>query len=60
VVKRKDGSWSPLEVTSKTASKVEQLAKESEIRQSGGVFVRNPQTRQLVELADISRVIRVE
>ncbi|MDU8544987.1 hypothetical protein [Pseudomonas syringae group sp. J248-6] len=60
VVKRKDGSWSPVKVTSKTADKTSQITKESEIRQMGGTFVRDPETKQLVELSDISRIVRVK
>ncbi|MCF5737410.1 type IV secretion protein Rhs, partial [Pseudomonas syringae] len=60
VVKRKDGSWSPVEVTSKTADKTSQITKESEIRQMGGTFVRDPKTKQLVELSNVSRIVRVK
>ncbi len=60
VVRRKDGSWSPIEVTSKTAEKTAQIAKESDIQQVGGVFVRNSKTKELVELSDVSRIIRVK
>ncbi len=60
VVKRSDGSWQPIEVTSKTADKTLQLIKEQEIREAGGMFVRNPKTKELIEVSDISRLIRVK
>ncbi|EAS1759918.1 type IV secretion protein Rhs, partial [Salmonella enterica] len=60
VVKTKDG-WKGIEVTSKTASKVAQSAKEEIIRASGGGFVRHPVTKELIELSDdISRIIRLD
>jgi uncharacterized protein RhaS with RHS repeats len=59
VVKRADGSWQPIEVTSKTANKTLQLLKESEIREAGGKFVRDPLTKKLIEVSDVSRLIRV-
>lgn len=59
VVKTKDG-WKGIEVTSKTASKVAQSAKEEIIRAAGGGFVRHPVTKDLIELSDdISRIIRL-
>ncbi|MEP8619448.1 hypothetical protein ABKV54_11195 [Enterobacter hormaechei] len=60
VVKTKDG-WKGIEVTSKTASKVAQSAKEEIIRAAGGGFVRHPVTKELIELSDdISRIIRLD
>ncbi len=60
VVKTKDG-WKGIEVTSKTASKIVQSAKEEIIRASGGNFVRHPVTKELIELSyDISRIIRLD
>jgi hypothetical protein len=59
VVKGKDGAWRPVEVTSKTASKDAQIAKEEEIRELGGIFVRDPKAKELIELSGISRLIRV-
>ena len=47
VVKRSDGSWQPIEVTSKTADKTLQLIKEQEIREAGGMFVNYPSYRKL-------------
>nr|WP_250151178.1 RHS repeat-associated core domain-containing protein [Photorhabdus akhurstii] len=58
VIKGQDGKWSPVEITSQTAPKVGQLAKEQRIQQAGGTFVRNPNTRELIEINDISKVIR--
>ncbi|WP_275371727.1 RHS repeat domain-containing protein, partial [Xenorhabdus bovienii] len=58
VIKGQDGKWSPVEITSQTAPKVGQLAKEQRIQQAGGIFVRNPNTRELIEINDISKVIR--
>ncbi|EIV0971666.1 hypothetical protein L7C23_001701 [Salmonella enterica] len=59
VVKTKDG-WKGIEVTSKTASKVAQRAKERAIRDAGGIFVRDPATKELIELDDLSRIIRLD
>ena len=59
VVKRSDGSWQPIEVTSKTADKTLQLIKKQEIREAGGMFVRIPKTKELIEVSDVSRLIRV-
>ncbi|MET3701690.1 RHS repeat-associated protein [Citrobacter sp. UYEF32] len=60
VVKTKDG-WKGIEVTSKTAPKIVQSAKEEIIRASGGNFVRHPVTKELIELSDdISRIIRLD
>lgn len=40
-----------IEVTSVSASKEEQTAKESRIRDAGGTFVRDPDTGQLIDLS---------
>jgi RHS repeat-associated protein len=49
-----------VEVTSKTASKLAQLAKERRIRQLGGTFIRDRVTGELIDLAMVpTRVIRV-
>ncbi|SMB87932.1 RHS repeat-associated core domain-containing protein [Pasteurella testudinis DSM 23072] len=58
VVKGKDGVWRPIEITSKTAPKFEQLAKETRISSIGGTFVRNPITKELIPIEGISKVIR--
>nr|WP_240155428.1 RHS repeat-associated core domain-containing protein [Pantoea multigeneris] len=59
VVKGQDGKWRPVEITSRTTTKDAQLDKELRIHEAGGVFVRNPNTRELIQLDDISTVIRV-
>ncbi|CAI8872326.1 hypothetical protein EMIT0P258_390001 [Pseudomonas sp. IT-P258] len=41
-----------------TASKFAQLEKEMRIREAGGVFVREPGTKKLIEVTDVSTVIR--
>ncbi|WP_154666926.1 hypothetical protein [Chania multitudinisentens] len=59
VVKTKDG-WKGIKVTSKTASKVAQSAKEEIIRSAGGGFFRHPVTKELIELSDdASRIIHL-
>ncbi|WP_445373791.1 hypothetical protein ACSLVK_14905 [Photorhabdus tasmaniensis] len=58
MIKGQDGKWRPAEITSQTAPKVGQLAKEQRIQQAGGTFIRNPNTRELIEINDISKVIR--
>lgn len=60
VVKGQDGKWRPVEITSKTAPKDVQLAKEDRIRQVGGIFVKNKNTGELIQLDDISVVIRAK
>ena len=60
VVKGKDGKWRPVEVTSKTAPKDAQLAKEGRIREAGGTHVRVPGSKILVPVEGTSRVIRVD
>ncbi|WP_141675082.1 DDE-type integrase/transposase/recombinase [Gilliamella sp. Bif1-4] len=60
VVKTKKG-WIGIEVTSKTAPKGIQAAKEEDIRRGGGVFVRHPKTKALIKLSDdLSKIIRLE
>jgi len=59
VIKDGNGKGRAIEVTSRTAIKDAQIRKEVEIRQSGGKFVRDPKTRELIELTNISRIIRV-
>ena len=49
-----------LEVTSPVAPKELQSAKESRIRDSGGTFVRDPETQRLVDVAKIqTEIIRI-
>ena len=60
MVKGKDGKWRPVEVTSKTAPKDAQLAKEGRIREAGGTHVRVPGSKILVPVEGTSRVIRVD
>ena len=59
-VKGADGKGKAVEVTSKTADKSAQLDKEARIRAAGGKYVRDPKTKQLIEVKDASRVIRVD
>jgi hypothetical protein len=47
-------------VTSKTASKQQQLAKEARVRGNSGTFVKNKSTKELIEVEDLSTVIRTE
>ncbi|EEP0952027.1 hypothetical protein HAY43_004751, partial [Salmonella enterica] len=58
VVKGQDGKWHGVEITSKTASKIEQLDKEGRIRSAGGVYVKNKNTGELVYVEDVSIVVR--
>ncbi|PIT17302.1 hypothetical protein BGI32_03015 [Snodgrassella alvi] len=62
VVKGQDGKWRPVEVTSRTGAlnKGPQIAKEERIREAGGVFVKNKNTGQLIQLDDVSTVIGVK
>ena len=60
VVKGKDGKGTAVEVTSKTAPKTDQLRKEGRIRNQGGTYVRDPKTKELIEVSNISRVIRLD
>ncbi|MDX5631113.1 MULTISPECIES: hypothetical protein, partial [unclassified Brenneria] len=60
VVKGQDGQWRPVEITSRTAPKDVQLAKEDRIRQIGGVFVKNRNTGELIQLDELSIIIRAK
>ena len=60
VVESTPGRGKAVEVTSKTATKDAQLAKEQRIRNAGGVYVREPGTKRLIEVEDISRVFRLD
>lgn len=55
----KDGRGKPIEVTSKTANKDIQLAKEARIRDVGGKYIRDNAGNQ-VELDGISEIKRVK
>nr|WP_260390302.1 hypothetical protein [Ornithobacterium rhinotracheale] len=43
-----------------TAPKAEQLAKEARIQELGGIFVRNPTTKEMIQIDGISTVIRAK
>jgi len=60
VVKNSDGSGTAKEITSLTADKTGQLLKEDRIREAGGIFVRDPGTKKLIEVSDVSTVIRAK
>ena len=53
----KNGGGHAQEITSKTASKRSQLAKEERIRDAGGVYVRDG--KSLVHIDGISEIIRL-
>ncbi|WP_077033342.1 RHS repeat-associated core domain-containing protein [Pelomonas sp. KK5] len=59
-VRLADGQWHPVEVTSRTAPKTEQLAKELRIRSAGGIFIRLPGSQTLAPTTGLSRIIRVK
>jgi RHS repeat-associated protein len=59
VVKGADGKGTAIEVTSKTADKTKQMMKEENIRDLGGTFVRDPKTKELIEVRDISRIFKL-
>lgn len=54
VVDREFTPQRSLEVTSTTAPKVEQFAKEQRIRDAGGTFVREPSSQKLVDISGLS------
>lgn len=54
-----DGKARAIEVTSKNANKDAQMRKEERIRAVGGVFVRNKTTGELVEVVNLSRIMRI-
>ncbi|MBI6732898.1 RHS domain-containing protein, partial [Pseudomonas amygdali] len=58
VIKNSDGSGTAKEITSLTADKTGQLSKETRIREVGGTFVRDPKTKKLIEVRDVSTVVR--
>jgi RHS repeat-associated protein len=49
-----------VEVTSKTARKNMQMAKENAIRGKGGIYAKDPATGELIEVVNTSRIIRLE
>lgn len=63
VIKGKDAEGrvigKPREITSRIASKVEQLAKERRIIDAGGKYVRDPKTRELIPVDGLSTAVRV-
>jgi RHS repeat-associated protein len=58
VIKNGDGTGTAKEITSLTALKAAQLEKVMRIREAGGTFVCEPGTKNLVQVNDISTVIR--
>ena len=56
----KDGKSQTYETTSPNASKRDQLDKEGRIRDAGGTFVRDRDTRELVPVCGLSEVRRCE
>lgn len=58
--RRVDGVWKPVEITSMTAPKAEQLAKEAIIQELGEIFVRNTTTKEMIQIDGISTVIRAK
>lgn len=48
------------EITSPNADKRLQIAKESRIRASGGIYVKNRETGELVPVTGISKIVRRE
>jgi cell division protein YceG involved in septum cleavage len=49
-----------VETTSQTANKDKQMAKEERIREKGGEYVRDRDTRKLCKVESVSKVIRCE
>src|SRR5690606_37147116 len=48
-----------VEVTSLTANKASQIAKENRIRQNGGTFVRDRETGNLIDISQVpTRIVR--
>ncbi|WP_213881480.1 hypothetical protein [Pseudomonas sp. dw_358] len=58
VIKQTDGTGFAKEITSLTADKTGQLLKEERIREAGGLFVRDPKTKQRLQVSDVSAVVR--
>lgn len=48
------------EVTSPTVDERQQIRKETNIRNAGGIFVENPRTGELIEVENTSEIIRLE
>ena len=60
VIKNANGTGTAKEITSLTADKTGQLLKEERIREAGGLFVREPGTKKLIGVSDVSTVIRAK
>ena len=56
----KDGKAETFETTSMTADKAGQLAKEQRILDAGGTYIRDKQTRKLVPVCGVSKVVRCQ
>lgn len=60
VVDREYAAQRSIEVTSPTAPKDEQIAKEDRIRAVGGTFIRDPMSRQLIDLINTpTEILRI-
>lgn len=61
IVVRRGRAVDSVEVTSQTASKDVQTLKEQRIRANGGTFIRDPITRQLIDVGQVpTRVMRLD
>jgi len=58
VIDRKANVAKTYETTGENVSKVNQLRKEDRIRDAGGTYIRDKETRQLVPVQDVSQVRR--
>jgi hypothetical protein len=58
VVIENDDVKEVIEVTSETADKAEQIAKEKRIRKKGGTFIRDKETRELIDISKKSTKIK--
>jgi RHS repeat-associated protein len=56
----KDGKATTYETTSNTASKQAQLEKEQRIRDAGGTFIRDKETRKLCSVVSVSMIRRCD
>lgn len=54
------GEAQTFEVTSLTANKVDQIAKEGRVRLDGGTYIRDRTTKELVSVKGVSIIERVE
>ncbi len=55
-----NGKALTFEVTSPTANKFDQLAKENRIIESGGKYISDRKTRKLIPVIGLSKVERIE